>query len=327
MTTNTLVNKSCPVCGSKERKNSYEAREMYYGTRQKFEYLECRSCDAVYISELPDNIASFYPENYHCHVSKSCYFPENLSQKIVISRDQSAITGRGVIGKLFAMLKPAPQLLEILSHLRLTLDSKVIDVGCGSADLLKRLEKLGFTNLTGVDPYLPERLMANGSKLNLIKNDIYGLGEKFDAVIFNHSLEHMQDHAGILKKTKTLLKDNGKCCVRIPLVGEAWRRYASDWVQLDAPRHFTLHSPKSFRLLAESCGFKIEKVIYDSSAKQFAKSEIYRRDISSSEFAEKYEGKLTNLFSEEKIMQYKKLAAKCNEMGTGDQASFILSPA
>jgi SAM-dependent methyltransferase len=44
----------------------------------------------------------------------------------------------------------------------------------------------------------------------------------------------------------SLLACKGIIVVRIPAVSSyAWERYGVAWMQLDAPRHFFLHSPKS----------------------------------------------------------------------------------
>ncbi|MHA1195491.1 MAG: hypothetical protein ACTSRH_05160 [Promethearchaeota archaeon] len=69
---------------------------------------------------------------------------------------------------------------KILSVTRLTLKSRILDVGCGAGNYLYVLKEIGYKNLLGIDPYLEHnikyqngliikkkkslKLMANGIK-------------------------------------------------------------------------------------------------------------------------------------------------------------------
>lgn len=58
--------------------------------------------------------------------------------------------------------------------------------------------------------------------------------------------------------------------IRIPVSdGKAWEIYGTHWVQLDAPRHFFIHSVKSMKLLAEQTVFKVSTIIFDSAGSSF----------------------------------------------------------
>ena len=82
------------------------------------------------------------------------------------------------------------------------------------------------------------------------------------------------------EKITRLLSDNGVCLLRIPVKSDyIWQRYGVDWVQLDAPRHFFLHTMRSLRLLAEKSGLRIEDSVFDSTEFQFWGSEQYNKDI------------------------------------------------
>jgi hypothetical protein len=51
------------------------------------------------------------------------------------------------------------------------------------------------------------------------------------------------------------------------------------WVQLDAPRHFFLHSANSLGLLAGKVGMAVTETVYDSDELQFVGSEQYLKGI------------------------------------------------
>jgi hypothetical protein len=58
--------------------------------------------------------------------------------------------------------------------------------------LLDYLRYCGFTDSTGIDPYAPEHL-ASGVKILRKTLEELGVDDKFDVIIFNHSLEHVPD--------------------------------------------------------------------------------------------------------------------------------------
>ena len=71
-------------------------------------------------------------------------------------------------------------------------------------------------------------------------------------------------------KISKILSENGVCIIRIPVKTKyIWNCYSVNWVQIDAPRHFFLHTLKSFELLVEKSGLSIQDVIFDSTEFQF----------------------------------------------------------
>src|SRR6185369_3591426 len=98
--------------------------------------------------------------------------------------------------------------------------------------------------------------------------------------LFNHSFEHMEEPVKALVLARERLAPHGAVVLRTPVAGRAaWREYGVDWVQLDAPRHFFLPTEDGMRGLARAAGFKVERVLYDSTGLQFWGSEQYRRGI------------------------------------------------
>lgn len=314
---------TCPICKSDNLKEVYDAREMYYGLRKVFQYAECPDCDALFILNPPDDMSEFYPENYHCHSAHESKF--SIKQFLTIQRDRSVMTKSGLLGKAISFFKSSPTIYQTLSQLNLSLESAILDVGCGGGRLLQELKHIGFKNLTGIDPYLPDTLATTQNRFSLIKTSLMELNHSYDAIILNHSFEHMFDHEAILLRLKQLLKPDGRVCIRMPLSNSlAWQQYRTDWFQLDAPRHVIIHSEKSFRELSTRCGFEIINTIYDSDSKQFLRSEIYKQGTSSNEFINAHNGRYTDFITEDHIQQHENLTLQVNKTGKGDQASFIL---
>lgn len=38
---------------------------MMFGSRDKFDYLECARCDCLQIEEVPADLSQYYPANYY----------------------------------------------------------------------------------------------------------------------------------------------------------------------------------------------------------------------------------------------------------------------
>jgi predicted SAM-dependent methyltransferase len=98
--------------------------------------------------------------------------------------------------------------------------------------------------------------------------------------MLHHVFEHMDNPLAVLKRLRELLKPSGTLLIRIPVSDSyAWRKYGVNWFQLDAPRHFYLHTTRSIAYLAKQSGWALQAIIYDSMACQFYSSEGYRCDV------------------------------------------------
>ena len=103
-----------------------------------------------------------------------------------------------------------------------------------------------------------------------------------------------------------------------------WKNYGLDWVGLDAPRHIIIHTIKSMKVLAEQAGLEMKKIVFDSGPYHLWASEQYKRDIALMEPDSYMINKQTQLFTKEKMKDFKKIAAQSNKDGEGDQGAFYL---
>ena len=139
--------------------------------------------------------------------------------------------------------------------------------------------------------------------------------------MFHHSFEHVPDPKETLKSVARLLSEDGHCIIRIPTVSSyAWEHYGVNWVQLDAPRHFYLHSSESMHHIAGLAGLEIYDAVYDSTSFQFTGSEQYLQDIPLHDLASKGGIEL----SKAEIKDYNQKAKALNKDNRGDQAVFYI---
>jgi SAM-dependent methyltransferase len=308
----------CRVCGNSDRNRTHVAREMMFGLRDEFSYIECSVCGCLQIAEIPENMATYYPANYYSYAK-----PGSLSSILRRQRASYTRSRLNLFGAAVAYLYGPDNALESVSRLYLDRDVRILDVGCGSGGLLLNLQAMGFKNLTGIDPFLSSDSETNG--VRLLKKELSDLEGEFDLVMLHHTFEHMPEPAPVLKQLNRILSPSGTIILRIPLSGSyAWNHYGVDWFQLDAPRHFFLHTEKSLSILAAEAGLIISETRYDSTLLQFVISEQYTRDIPQVDKRSYTSNPFRSIFSVSDIRRFNRRARELNQTKEGDSACFYL---
>jgi len=314
----------CKICNNSNGNKIYKVKETMFGFRDKFTYFQCSVCGCLQISEVPSDMSKYYPSNYYSFSLPSPQGSKNpIKRSVKYYRDRYAIFNKGILGKFIYTFFPN-EILQILSRVHLTESSAILDVGCGNGSLLYSLSKIGFKHLLGVDPYIKDDIeYENG--LKIFKKSIHELDDKWDIIMFHHSFEHIPDPTETLQSVSRLLTKRGVCLIRIPTVSSyAWKHYRENWVQLDAPRHFFLHSIKSITLLAEKVNLNLEKVVYDSTYFQFWGSEQYIQDIPLTDPRSYSVDPSNSIFSDTEIAAFKQKAKELNSKNQGDACAFFL---
>jgi len=310
---------------------------MHLGIGDEFTYFECSRCGCLQIQQFPEDLEKYYPSDYYAYrvSGPSIRFPTKgvsaLRARIIVkilSRHhffKKHGFGRWVAERSSVSSAYPYWVRHQKTNLKLRSNSAILDVGCGTGTLLLDLHELGFRNLLGVDPFL-KRDISYSSGIKILKRDLSQLSGHFDFVMLHHSFEHMPDPASTLKVLHALVKPRHYLLVRIPVAGSwAWREYGVNWVQLDAPRHFFLHTTDSMKILAKECHFELSEVLYDASGFAHAGSEMYRKNIPLTDRRSPWARSGANhLFSSEAMAHFTNLDAKLNERKEADQAGFYL---
>jgi SAM-dependent methyltransferase len=318
-----MDNNICRICNTKNNAEEYTIKEMMFGLSDEFEYFRCSNCGCLQLKLIPNNMEKYYPSNY-------LNFPKakrSMLKKFLMSkREKSYLSRKGIFGKILIFLFgfSDPDLLWV-SEANIQTDDFILDVGCGKGDLLKKLKKSGFKNLLGIDAFIENDIIYD-EQLKIIKKDFSQFdGIKFDWIMFHHSFEHLQDPSEAIKKLSGLLNPHGRVLIRIPVVDSyAWEYYKTNWIQLDPPRHYFIHSKKSIEYLANRFNFKIKKIIYDSTAFQFLGSEQCKRQIPLMSPESYFINPNNSIFGKEELIQYSEKAKELNLNQKGDTACFFL---
>lgn len=204
--------------------------------------------------------------------------------------------------------------------------SAILDNGCGGGALLRALREQGFTNLTGVDPFIAKSI--DEPNIKITKGEIFDLIGPYDLVMFHHSLEHVTEPEKYLKAAASICAAGGTVLIRIPVTGGAgWRNYGEFWFPLDAPRHLAIPTPQSMKLLGERCGLSFQEMRYDTESVCFWGSELYKQGRSTinakGECVVNETHSENNPFTAEEMATFRQRTIEINEANDGDLACFI----
>jgi SAM-dependent methyltransferase len=310
---------ACGVCANTAGNRVHVAHEMMFGTREEFRYLECGECRCLALLDVPPDLSRYYPPGYYAYARDS-----GAKAALRIARARHAAGQFSALGGLATAIFGRDYTMRAIGGAGIAAKDRVLDVGCGSGQLLRTMHALGYRNLGGVDAFIEADIVLEGG-IRIRKATLAGIAEAFDVVMFNHSFEHMPDPGRVLQSLNRLLAPGGRVLIRIPVAGsEAWRRYGVHWMHLDAPRHLFIHSTQSLRLLAQRAGLEVTGLVYEGNASQFVGSEQIARGIALMDRRSVYSGGWRRWANWPRTWMLERRAEQLNREGKGDWARFEL---
>ena len=136
---------------------------------------------------------------------------------------------------------------------------RLLDVGCGRGELASAFVQRGWS-AAGVDPSVDAVRFARSLGVDAQHGTLDTVdlpAASFDAVIFHHSLEHVPDPLGDLRRSRELLRPGGRVLVAVPY-WDSWQRrsFGSRWFHLDVPRHLQHFDAESLAAIVRRAGLQ-----------------------------------------------------------------------
>ncbi len=190
---------ACPVCNSKRLKKLF--------SQWGIGYYRCRECEFVFSNpRLTDKGALrwYNSDYYNAAMQTEHYIAENYSKYYSISLNEYHFK----------------KAIEIFQKTNIPHESKIADLGCGSAAILHYLkDELGYREAKGFDLNASNIEFARRFRGIEIENaDIYDIdsGEKFDVVVTTENIEHVSHPGEYLRQIKKLMKTGGYLLLTTP---------------------------------------------------------------------------------------------------------------
>jgi len=317
------VSSACIICNNAVNNKLIKVKELQLGLGDEFNYQLCSSCGSMQLLDPPADFSRYYPNEDYYSFKMEMKELKKPGYLLTAKADYLLYGKNKLIGSLLSIGYKLSEHFTWMINTKAQLNDAILDVGCGNGSLLTRLYKMGFTNLTGIDPFINEG--HDYGPVKILKKEIDEMTGKFDTIMMHHSLEHMLNPLQALQKAYSLLNKQKYLLVRIPVMGHyGWQRYNTFWCGLDAPRHIFIPSEKGMRRLAEQAGFQMEKVEYDSNSYMIWCSEQYKKGIPLHAADSWSTDRKKSIFSKKEIREFQKTITAENVKNNGDTAAFYL---
>lgn len=244
----TVKAKTCNNCGSSNYHKVTESWDFEFETCSNiFEFVECNNCKQIRILNRP-----------------------KILEISTIYSGYSTYEYDEYLGSSISLLRNIVQRLKIKSFSRNAKNSlMIVDVGCGTCQLLREIQKHGHKNwqLVGID-------ISDASMKTLKRHNMRGVqgrfedliweGKRPDIIIMNQLIEHLEDPRRCVEKAFEILAPGGRLIIETPCI-EGWdakifrERYWGGW---HVPRHWHLFSTKTLHNTLKTSGFEIQETTY-----------------------------------------------------------------
>lgn len=232
----------CPVCGALAGEPLHERKFVLpdgHPLARGYTVVTCGICGAAYATPLPDQSAydRFYRDD---------------------SKYADAATGTGSGAQAWddQRLEETARALAAFAPEQST---HIVDVGCGAGGLLRWLAKLGYTNLTGIDP-APACADATSAIPGVrgITGSLFALPtvEPAGLIVLSHVLEHVRDVSAAVDGLKTITRSGGRVYAEVPNAAQYAEFLVAPFLDFNT-EHINHFSVGTLKRLFASRGWKI----------------------------------------------------------------------
>ncbi len=235
---------NCPVCNNISFVPFLSVKDHFL-SQETFMICSCTSCGFRFINPRPGQ----------AEIGKYYQSTEYISHN---AAGFSLINSLYKIARYFA-IRTKYQLI-----LRTSSGKKLLDIGCGTGELLRYCGDHGF-EVSGVEPTEPARKFAIEQNRIDVKESLQELvkgGVRHNCITLWHVLEHIHNLNETLVQIKELLDKNGSLILALPnCESDDAQRYKEYWAAYDVPRHLYHFTKGTLEKIADKHGFVVTETI------------------------------------------------------------------
>lgn len=270
----------CVVCGARGIASYENLVDRFFGAPGRWSFWRCSDprCAMLWLNPRPleSDIWKAYRDYYtHDDVvaaksSRGVFRTplQAIKYSYIRSRlhySDSAVTWRERMVAVLAYLDPTRRADTDfpLKYLPYETRGRVLDLGCGSGDLIGRMRAFGW-QAEGIDAD-PEAVRAARRKgLEVSAGTLHQ--EKFpeasfEAVVMSHVIEHVHHPLGLLKEVRRILSPAGRLVIATPNSHSLGHRMlGARWPFLDPPRHLQVFTLRALQSIVHAAGFEQARV-------------------------------------------------------------------
>jgi SAM-dependent methyltransferase len=235
---------NCPLCGANNSKLHIKGDDYLGMVDGECNLQRCRECGLVYLSPRPHyrDIIKLYPESYDQH---------NISRYLWVRR-----------------LKQLRQFYRVRSLKKhLPEKGRLLEIGCGSGDLLIELARLGYItsglDFSSVAVETARQTYGLDVTCGIIEDVDFQEGS-FDAILMFHVIEHLTNPLSAMKQLRFWLKPGGALILGTPDVSAVSAKVLREcWQGYDFPRHMLVFEEKTINHIAKQAGFSTVDIFHE----------------------------------------------------------------
>lgn len=233
----------CPVCGALAGEPLHRRAFVLpdgHPLSRGYTVVTCGVCGAAYATPLPDQAAY---DRFYRDASKYA--------------DAATGTGSGAQAWDDRRLEETARALAALAP---DTSTHIVDVGCGSGGLLRWFARLGYTNLTGIDP-APACAAATAAIPGVrgLAGSLFALPtlpEPAGLVVLSHVLEHVRDVGAAIDGLAAIVPAGGRVYAEVPNAAQYAEYLVAPFLDFNT-EHINHFSVNTLRRLFASRGWKV----------------------------------------------------------------------
>jgi len=214
--------------------------DRLHGVSGTFTVVRCDACGLMRTTPRPtlETIGIYYPQAYSPHLATTAAPRAGLLKRLAIALRLDGTK---------SLVPPVPA-------------GAALEIGCASGRFMQKLRARGW-KVSGIEPSREAAARAAAAGFSVHAGPLETApapAEPFDLIVASHTIEHLHDPLGCLRRMRAWSKDGAYLTCEIPDAGGLlFRRFGGAWYDLDLPRHLFHFTRSTLAAMLAKAGWKL----------------------------------------------------------------------